>query len=277
MRGTLSALLVIAAMLVAAVAGPAMWLQHKVIDQKGFVALAGPLGDSKEFQAGLTSLLAEQATASLKLPPQLNAVAGIVISAAARSVYTEPGYEAAWRETLQRSHDLTFEAAGNPDIAGDIMLDIAPLVDLVVKKVAGDLPFSLPTPRDVVINVEQAQVARLLPAASTLGGWSGWLVFIAVDLLALGVIVARRRSLALMLSGVGLAIVALLWLLAAGFTQTVLAGLAAGPEAARQVGVELGALAEASWQGGIHATFAIAGLIAVAGGATLMVRRRHTT
>ncbi len=277
MRSTLSALLVMAALVVAAVAGPALWLQQNVVDQRGFVALAGPLGGNAEFQEGLASMLAEQATASLNLAPPLNAVAGAIIGSAAHSVYTEPGYEEAWRQTLQRSHDLTFAAGENKDVAGDIVLDLAPLVLLVIDKVAGDLPVNVPTPGNVVINVEQPQAAKLLPAVTMLGGWSGWLLLAAVVLLFLGVVTARRRGLALVFAGVGLGIVALLWLLAAGFAQTFLADLAVGPQAARQIGVELGSLAKASWQGGINGTFIVAAVIAVAGGATLMLRHNRTT
>lgn len=277
MRTTLSALLLILSLLVAAVAGPALWLQRNVADQAGFVALAGPLGSNKEFQEGLTAMLVAQSTASLKLPPQLNELAGAVINSAARNLYTDPGYAAAWTQTLQRSHQLTFDAAGNTEIEGDVLLDIAPLLGLIAANVGADLGINLPVPPDAVVSVEQPKVASLLPMVTMLGGWSGWLVFIAVGLLVLSVIVARRRGLTLVLAGVGLAAVALVWLLASSFVQTVLAGLAVGPEVAQQVGVELGTLARASWRGGINATFGIAAVVAVAGVATLVVKRRRTT
>lgn len=277
MRTTLSALLVILALLLGAVAGPALWLQRNVVDQAGFVALAGPLGANKAFQEGITSLLATQTTASLNMPSQLNDLAGAVINSAARNLYTDPGYPAAWAETLQRSHQLTFAAAGNEVIEGDVMLDVAPLVGLIAANVGADLGVTLPVPADVVIGVEQPKAASLLPMLTLLGGWSGWLVFIAVDLLVLGIIVARQRGTTLVLAGVGLAVVALVWLLASNLVQTVLAGLAVGPEVAQQVGVELGTLARESWRGGINATFGIAAVVAVAGVATLVVKRRRTT
>lgn len=276
MRSLLSAFLILAALVVAAVAGPALWLQKNVVDQQGFVALAGPLGSNQGFQEGLSSMLAEQATASMNLPPQLSAIAGTLISSAAQSVYTEPGYEDAWRATLQRSHELTFAAAGNKDIAGDIMIDVAPLVSLVADKVAGDLPFTIPAPGNTVVSVEQPQAAKLLPAVTMLGGWSGWLLVAAVVLLIVGVVSARRRGLTLVLAGVGLGLVALVWMLAAGFVETSLVNLAAGPESARQIVAELGTLARTSWQRGINVTFVAAAVIAGLGVATLIVRPRRT-
>ncbi len=276
MRSLLSALLILAALVVAAVAGPALWLQKNVVDQQGFVALAGPLGSNQEFQDGLSSMLAEQATASMNLPSQLSAIAGTLISSAAQSVYTEPGYEDAWRATLERSHELTFAAAGNKDVAGDIMIDVAPLVHLIVDKVAGDLPFTIPAPGNTVLSVEQPQAAKVLPAAALLGGWSGWLLVAAVVLLIVGVVSARRRGLTLVFAGVGLGLVALVWLLAAGFVETSLVNMAVGPEAARQIGAELGTLAKTSWQRGINVTLIAAAVIAGLGVATLIVRPHRT-
>lgn len=277
MRTAASALLVIVALLLAGVAGPAMWMQRNVIDQTGFVDLAGPLGSNKSFQEDLSALASAQATASLDLPPQLSSLAAGVIQTSASSIYTDPGYEQAWTETLQRSHELTFAAADNPDIQGDLHLDIAPLIALVAAKVSIDIGVPLPTPNDVVVALEQPQVARMIPAATTLGGWGGWMAIAAVGLLVLGVLVARRRPLTVMLAGAGLAVVALVWLFGSGFVESVLSSLALGPDVAQQLAVELGALVRESWHGGITATFVIAGVLAAVGVASLMVRRRRTT
>ncbi|WP_449373722.1 hypothetical protein [Arthrobacter psychrolactophilus] len=95
MRNVVSALLIILALVVSAVAEPALWLQKNVIEQDGFVQLAGPLGSNKSFQEGLSSVVASQATASIDLPPQLNDLATTLIQNTARSIYAEPGYDQA--------------------------------------------------------------------------------------------------------------------------------------------------------------------------------------
>lgn len=276
MRSAASALLVILALVAAAVAGPALWIQQNVVDEAGFATLAGPLGENKAFQEGLSAIAAEQATASLSLPPQLENLAATVIQNAARSIYSDPGYAQAWTETLERSHQLSFQAAGNPEIEGDLLIDIAPLIGLIAAKVGGDVGITLPTPDTVVITTEQPNVARLLPAVTTLGGLSGWLVAIAVVLLAAGILSARRRPQTVLLAAVGLALVALLWLLGSSYVEGVLAGLVMGSAAAQQIGVELGGLARTSWRGGIAATFALAALLAVGGVGALMMRRKYT-
>ncbi|WP_207344179.1 hypothetical protein [Arthrobacter sp. E3] len=277
MRTASSAILVIVALVVAAIAGPSLWLQRNVVDQEGFVALAGPLGGDKVFQQSLTSLLSSKAAASLNLPPLLNTLAVEIITSAAQNIYSDPGYPQAWSETLQRSHALTFAAAGKSEVVGDLQLDLAPLVDLVAAKVTADVGATVPTPKDVVVSMEQPEIARVLPLAATLGGWSGWMVFIAVDLLALGVIVARRRALTVIAGGVGLGIMALLWLLVSGAVQGYLSALVLGPEAATQIGAQVAELARESWQGGITLTFVLAGVVAAVGVVSLVVGRRRTT
>ncbi|MHA7268937.1 hypothetical protein [Arthrobacter sp. HLT1-20] len=277
MRTAGSAILIIVALLLASVAGPAVWLQRNVIERDGFVALAGPLGSNKEFQDALATMVATQTTASLKLPPQLEQLAAAIVTSTARSLYTDPGYAPAWTDTLERSHALSFAAAGNKDIQGDLQLDVAPLVAMVAGRVSKDLGVTLDTPKEVVVSLEQPQAARLLPLATTLGGWSAWMAGIAAGLLVLGVFVSRRRSLAVIFAGVGLAVVALLWLLASGMVGGVLANLAVGPAAASQMGVQLAALAQDSWQSGITATFIVAAVLAAVGGTTLILARRRTT
>ena len=68
MRTAASAILVILALLLAAVAGPSLWLQRHVVDEEGFVELASPLGNDTEFQKNLTALVSGQA---LTLPQLL--------------------------------------------------------------------------------------------------------------------------------------------------------------------------------------------------------------
>lgn len=277
MRTAGSAILVILSLLMAAIAGPALWLQQNIVEEAGFVELAGPLGGDEKFQESLTAMLSSQAAASVNLPPVLNALAVEVINSAVRGVYTDPGYPEAWSQTLQRSHALTFAAEENSAVAGDLQLDLAPLVGLVAAKVSADVGVAVPTPEEVVVAMDQPKIARALPLATTLGSWSVALVLISAGLLILGVVVARRRSLAIIAGGVGLALVALLWMLASSLAETALSGLATGPDAATVIGSQLAQLAQESWQGGITATFILAAAVAVAGVASLVVARTRTT
>ncbi|WP_054012085.1 hypothetical protein [Arthrobacter sp. ERGS1:01] len=276
MRSVGSAVLVIVALLLAAVAGPAIWAERNVVSESGFVALAGPLGANKDFQQGLTTVVATQSAAQLDLPPQLQNLAAGVIKSAARTLYTQPGYAEAWAETLRRSHALTFTPDAGQQGRGSLNLDIAPMVGLVATKVSADLGVNLPAPKEVLISMDQPTVARAIPAVTTLGGWGIWLAIFAVVLLVLAIVVARNRSLTTVLAGLGLALVALAWALASGFVAGQFANLGTGNEVAAQFGSELGALAKNSWQWGITFTFILAAGLVIGGGAARMVRRIST-
>lgn len=277
MRTAASALLVIAALLVAAVAGPSLWLQRNIIDEAGFAKLAGPLGGNVEFQGGLTELVTARATESMNLTPPFSDFAAAIVGSAAQQVYTDPGYEQAWTQTLERSHRLTFAAAQTPETAVGVKLDIAPIVGMVVGNVTEQVGVAVPLPPELVIDVEQPEMARLLPVATTLGGWGPWLAGAAVVLMVLALAVAKRRAATTLFLGLGLAVVALGWWLAAGVAQTALAQQVAGPAAVQTLGVELGVLAGESWSRGIVATFIAAAVLVAAGVAALMVRGRRTT
>lgn len=254
-----------------------MWAQQNVVSEAGFVDLAGPLGANTEFQQGLSAVVAQQTAAQLNLPSQLQDVAAGVIKTTARGLFSQPGYAEAWTETLRRSHALTFASSGDQTTDGDLHLDIAPLVALVADKVSTDVGVKLPTPPEVLISMDQPTVAKVIPVLTKVAGLGGWLAFFAVDLLLLALIVARKRALTLALAGVGLAIVALVWLLGSRFVVAQVGAIAATNDVARQLGQELGTLAENSWQGGITTTFIIAGGLLLAGMVIRMVRRTPTT
>lgn len=277
MRTLGSALLIIAALLLAAVTGPAIWAERNIVDEAGFVKLAGSLGANTEFQNGLAAVVATQTGAQIDIPAPLQNIAAGLINSAARSLSSNPGYADAWTETLRRSHSLTFEAAGNASVEGDLRLDIAPMIALVSDKVSSDIGVKLPTPPQVLISLEQGTVAKVLPLVTTLGAWSGWMAFIAVDLFVLGVIVARRRTLTVILAGLGLAGVALAWVLGRDWVVGIFESMSSDTDMAKQFGIQLGQLAQASWQWGITATFVLAGVLVAAGVVARIVGRTRTT
>lgn len=277
MRTLGSALLIIAALLLAAVTGPAIWAERNIVDEAGFVKLAGPLGANTEFQNGLAAVVATQTGAQIDIPAPLQNIATGLINSAARSLSSNPEYANAWTETLRRSHALTFEAAGNPSVEGDLRLDIAPMIGMVADKVSSDIGVKLPMPPQVLISVEQSTVAKVLPLVTTLGAWSGWMAFIAVDLFVLGVIVARRRTLTVVLAGLGLAGVALAWVLGRDWVVGIFESMSGDTDMAKQFGIQLGQLAQASWQWGITATFVLAGVLVAAGVVARIVGRTRTT
>lgn len=300
MRTFGSALMVIVALLLAAVAGPALWAERNLASEDGFVALAAPLGSDAQFQQGLSTLVASRAASKVKLPPQLQALAAAAISQAAKSLQSDPGYPKAWEETLRRSHALAFAGTsgahgtagspGTPDTATSataagptgLTLDVTPLVDLVAHRMGATLGISVPAPASVLVNVDQPTLARAVPLLATLAGAGSWLAIIAAVVLVLALMVARRRAAALILAGAGLGCVALAWLAGSGFVAGRFADFGGGSNGTANAlvgdfGRQLGALAQGSWQSGITAGFVAAAVLAAAGVLGLMVGCRRTT
>ncbi|NVM96322.1 hypothetical protein [Arthrobacter wenxiniae] len=276
MRSLVSAVLVVLALLLAAVAGPAIWAERNIVSESGFVALAGPLGGNADFQQGLASMVARQSGAQLNLPPQLADLAAGVIGSTAHSLYTQPGYADAWSETLRRSHALTFAPTAQQRGNGDVHLDITPLVVLVAAKASADTGVTLPTPKDATVSFDQPVVAKAVPLLTKVGGMGGWAALVAAGLILLALIVARRRSLTLVLAGLGMALVALAWLLGAGIVGGRARSMGAGSDVVAQLGGELATQAQASWHWGITLGFIVAAALVVVGLLTGALGRTRT-
>ncbi|MCQ9165844.1 MULTISPECIES: hypothetical protein [unclassified Arthrobacter] len=277
MRSLVSAILVIAALVLAAISGPAVWTERNIVDQSGFVALAGPLGANADFQQALSSMVARQATAKLNLPPELQGLAAGIIKSTSQSLYTQPGYPEAWSETLRRSHTLTFDPSAQQQGSGDVHLDVAPLVGLVGAKISADTGVSLSTPKQVLVSLDQPTVAKAIPVVTKVGAAGQWLALAAVLLLLLAVAVARRRALTLVLAGLGMGVVALAWLVGTGSAAGQVSRIGAGSAVVARFGSELAAQAQASWQWGIVLGFIVAVALVVVGLLTGLLGRGRAT
>src|SRR5919112_5878623 len=132
-RTFVSAAATVLAVLLAAVAVPAIWLDRNIVQEQGFVDLAAPLGRNPEFQQGLAAAAIGTIDTSA-VPGFLADLVRPVLENAAASLTGLPGYPAAWEETLRKSHRLSFAGtdANNPEAASasSLTLDVAPLVAL---------------------------------------------------------------------------------------------------------------------------------------------------
>jgi hypothetical protein len=131
-RTFVSAVATLLAILLAAVAVPAIWLDRNIVQEQGFVELASPLGTNSGFQQGLATAAVGTIDTSA-VPGFLEDLVRPALENAAASMVGLPGYPAAWEETLRRSHRLSFaapqaEAGEAGEAASSLTLDVAPLV-----------------------------------------------------------------------------------------------------------------------------------------------------
>ncbi|WP_285725857.1 hypothetical protein [Psychromicrobium xiongbiense] len=237
MRSFLAAVTATMALLLTLLAVPSMWVGHSIASQDGFLALAAPLGKDPQFQSALATAAADAAASKLEAIPSVAKVVQPVIAKATQDLTKDPGYPAAWAETLRRSHELTVvDPAANANDDGVLNLDVAPLLQLILNDVNKSTGLSLSAPNQVLLGVgtqAQRQAVVKLTAASPLGLW-----FLVAALLAfiITLLSARRRSTTLIIYGVGLAAVAgilkLVSIAAANnFTSSGLAGSADSAQA----------------------------------------------
>lgn len=212
MRSFFSACLTIAAVILAAVAGPQLWVHQNVANQKGFVDLVGPVGSDPSFQRTLADATAKAVSSQLQSLPLPQSIVQPLFNKATSEITSDPGFPQAWSETLQRSQELTIvDPRANANDSGVLNLDVQPLMRLVVNKVAGNFASSIQLPDQILIAVgSQAQRSTIVDAVDI--SQSGtWVAAGAVIALALALLVARRRSTVLIGAGVGALIVAAAW------------------------------------------------------------------
>ena len=219
MRTFGSAILVLAALLLAGAAVCSAWLAQNAVSAQGFAQLAQPLGEDEAFQAELSSAVAAQASAAVTdgLPSGLADLVEPVVERVVSGFQQAPGYPEAWTQTLERSHAATFES-GTPT------LDIGPLLNLVSQQVAGEIGTEPADAGERLLSVSGADRSAELETLVRFA--DSWPLFAAAAVLAalVGLLLARRRSTTFALIGAGAAVLAgVLWL-ASGAAAAVVEG-----------------------------------------------------
>jgi hypothetical protein len=266
MRTLASAFFALSALALTAGALSAAWVDSRLVEQEGFIDLAGPLARDAEFQKGLTGALAAELSTGSGIPGPLRSFLRPVIEDATSSVTRMSGYPRAWEETLRISHRLTLSTApSNPNDPAPavVSLDLGPVAALVSKEAGSRLGIEVPAPRNTLVEIGRLEnggalslVSRIAQLWPVVAGGAG--VFAALALLT-----ARRRSTTLALLGLGGAAIGLLGWLGAGMIPGA-AVSAAGPSAVAQVFAR-------GFAGRVSADLAEASLPVIVGGLVVMV------
>ncbi|GGI48108.1 hypothetical protein BCL57_002828 [Agromyces flavus] len=244
--------LVIIGLLLAPVAVVSAWARLQLVDTDRFVATFAPLAEDPDVQALISAQVTDaieervdipgltkdvfDGIRSLDLPPRAEDALGLLEAPAAQGletlvgnvvdrIVTSDAFEEIWRTALTASH-RQFVAAiqGDPDAAlaisdsGALSIQLGPIIERVKERLQErGLGFASAIPAiDKSIVIAQADSLVLLQTVYTLAVAVGtWLPFIVLLLLVAGVLVAKRRSAALVWTAGGLALTMLITL--AGF------------------------------------------------------------
>ncbi|MEV8212675.1 hypothetical protein [Leifsonia sp. NPDC077715] len=239
----LATVLIVLGAILAPLAVVASWAKVQLTDTDTFVATYAPLAHDPAVQAfvtdqavkavednvdipqltdqvidGITGLgtgpVATKALDALKAP-LAQGIVSLLQSTVQRFVASD-AFAQVWQEALRASHnqlEATMTNSGNSAVTiganGSIGIQLAPIMDRVKQQlVAQGITFASRIPTiDKTITVAQSSSIPTLQLFYGLAVAAGaWLPWVAIGLLALGVIVARRRALALVWAAVGLAL-----------------------------------------------------------------------
>lgn len=273
MRTVLSALSVLLAVVLAAVAVPSLWLERNVVDEGGFVRLLGPLRSDTEFQSALGDSLASTVVSASQIPAVLAPAAARLTQGIVEGITTDPGFPAAWDETLRGSHRLNF----SPDTASTsaFTLQLRPLAGVLLKRLGAGLGVPLGDAPSVEVPVGTAQQRSWLTTVQDAANLALPLIAGAVLAFALGLLFARRREVALGWSGLGLLLVAAVLGASASLAAALAGGQGGGGTVASVFARRVGPLFADAFMPWVAAV-AILGVVLLVITFALAVRRRRS-
>ncbi|MRX44228.1 hypothetical protein [Agromyces kandeliae] len=251
-RTVAAVVLVVVGLLLAPIAVITAWARAELVDTDRFVATFGPLAEDPAVQAFLadevTQAIEEQVDIrqltsdvfdgirALDLPPRAEDALSLLEAPAAQGlssllsstvdrVIQSEAFANVWDAALRASHtQFTAALQGDPEamleIGGDgtLSVQLGPIIE-AVKERLGEQGVGFASAIPVVdrsVQVAQADSLVLVQTIYTLAVAVGtWLPLVTLLLLAAGVVVAKRRSVALAWTAGGLALVMLMTL--AGF------------------------------------------------------------
>ncbi|HJW01599.1 MAG TPA: hypothetical protein VJ617_21105 [Arthrobacter sp.] len=278
MRTFVSAVAVIIGVLLSAVAVPAIWVDRNVVQEDGFVALSAPLAKDADFQERLAAAAVGTLDTS-SVPDALLGLVQPVVEAAAGSLTGLPGYQAAWEETLRKSHRLSFaDPASLPaqaDSSSSMTLDVAPLVALATEELSRTTGLPLEAPEQTLINVGQPDQRQWIEGVSAYAPLGYPLVIGAGIALALALVSARRRWTVIFSAGVGALLLATAWTFGSQLARDAVVGTASGNEVADMFKDQFVVAASNSFQSWISGTLVAGGVLIAAGLVTGIASRRR--
>jgi len=214
LRSFISAVAVVLALLLTAVAVPAAWADVNVVKEDGFVHLASALSKDPEFQSRLATAAVGNFESSVSLPEPLKSVAADALREAASGMQSWPEYPKAWEETARNSHRLNFESGKQAEETVShtaLLLDIGPLIRLIRDRLSSASGLQIQVPAESLVTMgepSQKQMVERVAAFAPL--W--WLAALgAVVSVLLALAAARRRSLVMVALGLGGLVLAALW------------------------------------------------------------------
>lgn len=177
---------------------PLLWISVNVQDEDGYVAFTGELAADTELQQSVSAYLANDFVQRGLLPAALEDTAATVMTTVAGQATNQPGFAEAWEESQRSLHRSALD-----ETSGPVTVDLGPLADFVVQRVGDQLPVALQADVAVPVQLADEQDRDRLQWIDSSRLWVyGGLIVLLVSV-AVCVLGARRRALAIAGLGVG--------------------------------------------------------------------------
>ncbi len=254
----LATVLIIIGTILAPVALAASWAKIQLSDTEGFVSAFAPLADDPEVQAYITDQVVALIDARVDIPTltsdvidgitalgtgpratnALNGLKGVaasglesLVQSAVAKLVDSDAFATVWAQALRISHNQLENVMSNDSGSavvvgsdGSIGIQLGPIVDQVkAALLAKNVTFANKIPTvDKTITVVQSsnipQARSLYNLAVALGNWLPW---IALLFLTAGVLLARRKSVALIWAALSFGFIMLLTSIGVDIGQTI--------------------------------------------------------
>lgn len=268
LRTFVSALGVILALLLTAVAVPTAWVDQNIVKEEGFVRLAGALGRDPEFQSRLATAAVATFESSVDLPGPIQSLAAGALRSATSGMQSWSDYPQAWEETVRNSHRLNFGAVNQSEESTSstaLVLDIGPMVRLIRDHFAEATRISIDVPAESRVSLGEPSHRQLVERVAAFAPlW--WVAALgALISLLLALVAARRRSLVLVFLGLGGLALAALWTAGADLAGGVVGNLSSGNGVAELFKEEFLTAAKAGFGEWTLTAAVVSGAVLVAG------------
>jgi len=258
---TASVLAIVLGLVVGTASIAAGYAAHTLADTDGFVATFEPLADDPQVQAVVAQAVTDAVEQAVDIPQLtsevFDAIRGLGIPERAatalsllegptvqglrslvgnvvRDVIASPAFAEVWEQTLRVSHSqLVSTLRGDAGQAfaigaeGELELHLGPIIDVVKTKLLDDgvaIAGLIPGIDQSIVLVEDASLGGVATAYGLLVGLAGWLPWLALALIATGVLMALHRRRALLTTSVLVIVIMVVLSIAVSIGRTIMIG-----------------------------------------------------
>lgn len=141
----------------------ASWTTKHIYDGQGFVDSTAAIGQNDQVRSTLINVASVQLAAKAQVGPTLSGQISSATTRVLTQLADKPEFDAAWRESMRRSHDLHFFSAEKPEV---LTINFAPFIDMAIDESRALSLLGVSAPNEILVEVPSLRVSRAVEATS---------------------------------------------------------------------------------------------------------------